>query len=99
MGTDRHRITLEQAVALTAAYRKSRPDGPHAWRFDRSAFESLLAVPGMAGIRIYSGHDARGATLVMVATDIDGRDLVSDYLAEEADMCPPYCDSSSPLAG
>lgn len=98
MSDDPHRISLKQAVELTAAHRKRCPDEVRGWHFSRSAFEALLKEPGMTGIRIYAGIDSRGPTLVMVATDADGRDLVDGYIAEEAKPCPPYCDHNSPLA-
>lgn len=97
MSEDPHRISLQHAVALTTAHRKLSPDGIRGWHFSRSAFEALLREPGMTGIRIYAGLDDRGPTLVMVATDADGRDLVDGYIAEEGWPCPPYCDRSSPL--
>lgn len=99
MSEDPHRISLKQAVELTAAHRKRLPDEIRGWHFSRSAFEALLKEPGMTGIRIYAGIDSRGPTLVMVATDADGCDLVNGYIAEESDPCPPYCDRSSPLVG
>lgn len=99
MTDDPHRIALKQAVEFTTAHQKKFPDEIRGWHFSRSAFEALLKEPGMTGIRIYAGLDSRGPTLVMVATDADGRDLVNGYLAEEATHCPPYCDRSSPLIG
>jgi hypothetical protein len=99
MTDDPHRISLKQAVELTAAHRKRGPDEVRGWRFTRSAFEALLKEPGMTGIRIYLGLDSQGPTLVMVATDADGCDLVDGYIAEEGWPCPPGCDRSSPLTG
>ncbi len=99
MSTDPHQIALDDAVRLCAAHRDRHPDAITAWGFPRDVLDRLLAVKGMTGIRIYAAEAAEGQTVVLVATDAEGRDLVTGYLAEQAYPCPPKCDRSSPLQG
>ncbi len=107
MPTDRHAIDLHTAAALTTRWRERHPDAIKTARFERAAFDRLLAQPDAAGIRIYLGEKADGSwTYVMVATAKDGRDLIATVgdtdqqvgLAEEAEPCPPDCDPTSPLS-
>jgi len=110
MTADRHSITLSDAVALTTRWRKNQPDSMRAARFDRIAFDRLLAQPGVAGIRIYLGMQPNGEwTYVMVGTSADGKDLIKapgsvdaadgTGIEEQSYPCPPECDCSSPLNG
>ncbi|MBK6496067.1 MAG: hypothetical protein IPO52_13630 [Gemmatimonadetes bacterium] len=110
MTNDRHTISVLDAAALTARWRKSHPDAMRAARFDRIAFDRLLSRPGVAGIRIYLAMQSGGEwTYVMVATDGNGKDILGDVgdvtgtagtgVEEQAYPCPPYCDCSSPLNG
>lgn len=99
MAHDPHAISLDDAIRLCAAHRAKDPGGTKAWGFPREVAERLLAVKGMAGFRIYAAEGPEGPTVVLVATDADGRDLVTGYLAEQAFPCPPDCDRASPLQG
>ncbi len=115
MPVDPHAISLQDAIALTTRWRQNMPSGAiKAARFDRIAFDTLLAQPGCAGVRIYLGmNDDHGWTYVMVGTDGNGKDIVSaagrsgvandggdgGYIAEEPEPCPPNCDTDSPLDG
>lgn len=104
-----HRIPLSAAVAMTRRYRASaRPGAFRAGCFPSKVFENLLAQKGCAGIRIYLGcHEDDALSLVMVAVDADGRDIVpgSDGKYQEGAVvqdtieCPPFCDGGSPLNG
>lgn len=110
MMNDRHTISVLDAAALTARWRRSHPDAMRAARFDRIAFDRLLSRPGGAGIRIYLGMQSGGEwTYVMVATDQDGKDILGEVgdetgnagtgVEEQAWPCPPDCDCTSPLNG
>jgi len=97
---NRHRMALDAARTLVVRGRQARSKGPWAWRFDRAAFDELLATPGAAGIRIYAGRTEQGEeTLVMIATDAEGRELAGSAVMEQADPCPPACDAESRLVG
>ena len=84
MANDPHYISLQDAAALTARWRQNPPPGAlNGGRFDRIAFDNLLAQPGCAGIRIYMGLESPNAnnnpslwTLVLVGTDAAGNDMV-----------------------
>lgn len=110
MTVDRHSISLSDAIALTDRWRKNQPNSMRAARFDRIAFDRLLAQPGVAGIRIYLGmHPSGEWTYVMVGTSADGEDLIKapgsedagggTGVEEQAWPCPPDCDCASPLNG
>lgn len=93
-----HRISLPEAAALTKGHRTAHAGMPKAHLFHREAFESLLAQPGCAAIRIYHGKDAKGEQhFVMVGVDQQGADLTSGGVMQQSYPCPPYCDEKSPL--
>ena len=94
-----HRISLADAVALTKAHRASAAkDEPKAGMWPKDVFETLLAQPGAAGIRIYHGRDAAGARhMVMVAVDSTGEDMTAATIMEMEWPCPPWCPTNSPL--
>lgn len=90
-----HRITREEAASLVRNFHAKAEAGAHrASAFNRGAFEQLLAQPGAAGIRIYRAHHHDGSpTMVMVAVDVEGKDMVSAqsvYIQNSTD-CPPLC--------
>jgi len=67
--------------------------------FARSAFDKILAQPGVVGIRYYyAQHDDGTPALVFVGVDAKGKDMVTGYLMEMGGGCPPFCDGPSPLA-
>ncbi len=114
MTPDPHAIPLPEAIALTAAWRAAHPGGFKAARFDRVAFDKLLAKQGAEGIRIYMGLKPDGHwTFVMVATDKADKDIITTQAKmmagadaggdgdteEEPIPCPPNCDDGSPLNG
>lgn len=96
-----HRISLPDAVAMAKQHRTDHPGEPKAHFFWREAFERLLAQPGSVGIRIYRGKGKGGERhLVMVAVDGTGEDITASGEIMEIDKpCPPWCSTSSPLAG
>ena len=93
-----HRISLTEAVSLTTNARSAQLLPVHAWLYDRSIMDALLAQPGVEGIRIYMGVTSTySPTLVLVGTDANDRDLVNGVLGEEGEECPPHCDAESVL--
>lgn len=88
-----HRISLEDAAALTA---KQRDGGTHRIG-DSGAFNSgpviqLLTQPGCVGMRYYKGKNAAGEDcLVLVGVDEKGNDMVDGILLDTAFPCPPWC--------
>jgi hypothetical protein len=114
-----HFISLQEAIAMTTLYRQERENIlesnyqnqnilPIAESFGRSAFDSVLAQSGCAGLRIYYGmaEDLK-VHAIIVGMDTSGNDLLpeSNQLSEEdeeliierGNRCPELCDSSSPL--
>ena len=95
-----HRITLTAAAALTKAHRAAAKDEVKGEMWPRDVFETLLAQPGSAGIRIYHGRGAKGEKqLVMVSVDGSGADMTSATIMQAGLPCPPWCYASSPLQG
>ena len=94
-----HRITLAAAAALTKAHRaNATKDEVKGEMWPRDVFETLLAQPASAGIRIYHGRGAKGEKqLVLVSVDSNGADMTSGAIMEMGLPCPPYCDTASPL--
>lgn len=90
-----HRITRVEAAGLIGNFHAQAGAGAHrASAFNRSAFEQLLGQTGAAGIRIYlARHDDGSPTMVMVAVDVEGKDMDSTqsvYIQNSTD-CPPLC--------
>jgi hypothetical protein len=84
--TNNHRITLEQAITMTTLYRarKAQVLNPTfsnvlsiSETFNREIFDSLLAQPGAAGIRIYYGMDTNMSIhAILVAVDSNNKDIL-----------------------
>ena len=73
-------------------------DEPKGGMWPKDVFETLLAQPGAAGIRIYHGKGADSAKhMVMVAVDAAGEDMTAGTIMEKEFPCPPFCPSASPL--
>jgi hypothetical protein len=111
-----HRISLETGETMTARYRKTM--GPLDIRggwFPAAVFRELLAQRRAAGIRIYVGrHDDGMMNFVLVATDLDGNDILplalgvpraknaddeEGILMENSYPCPIYCGGGDGLNG
>jgi len=90
-----HAISKAEAAKLVGAFRKAASPGAHqSTAFNRSAFESILAQPGCAGIRIYrAAHEDGTATMVLVGVDASGHDLAGQeaLCAQNGTNCPPFC--------
>lgn len=96
-----HKIPLEAAAALTRRYRQGAGRGaPLATLFPNSVFESLMAEPGCAGVRIYYGQGEAGQReLILVGVDGEGNDMTSAQVYDYGIPCPPYCGNPDVLNG
>ena len=96
--SDRHRISLADALVMVQRARKSPPTMVNGWNIDASIIREILAQPGAAGLRAYMASTNEGvATLVYLAVDKDGKDVTDGVIAEYALPCPPWCDPDSPF--
>ena len=96
-----HKISLDAAAALTRRYRERAPKGMQVGTmFPREVFEALLAQPGCAGIRAYTGTaDDDSQQTVLVGADGDGNDMTAGLLFDASFPCPPYCGGGNSLNG
>jgi hypothetical protein len=98
MASNDHHISLTDAIALTTRARNAQLLSVHAWQFDRTAIDQLLAQEGVSGIRMYIGLSVENVpNLILVGTNSDNQDMTSGYLAEYGLPCPPFCDDGSVL--
>lgn len=97
----KHFISLANAAALTAGYRKEKTtlrrqltdsnylannfDLPDAETFNRDAIAALLNQKDAKGIRIYLGRDSKGLIRMVIAA-VDGND---DDIAGNTRVTPP----------
>ena len=113
---DNHFITLEKAKEMTALYNSEKntllkPEfqGQNILSvcetFDRSAFDTLLAEAGCAGIRVYFGMTAAlKVRAILVGVDMDNKDILppagsggspassgGGVIVEEGRPCPDFC--------
>ena len=60
--------------------------------FARSAFDEILAQPGVAGIRYYYAQNDDGTpTIVLIGVNAQGQDMQTGKIMERALLCPPFC--------
>jgi len=83
-----HFISLDQAIQMTTTYRENRntilaPNYqgadylPNAETFDRAAFDTILAKPSCASLRIYYSMDNElKVHAIIVGVDADGQDIL-----------------------
>lgn len=101
IGNENHEIPLAEAAKLTKTYRDN-PIGllPNLVQikgeaFGRDAIESVLAQPGVTGIRIYYGLDFVNllpmVRLVIVGINVLGNDITTGVILEAGRLCPPNC--------
>ena len=111
-------ISLSEAVLLTTRFRKNKdtvivPDYsgrdilPTCETISKDLIERLLAKPGCAAIRLYSGMDEDlKLHAVVVAVNEKGEDmlpsatlanLAEEDVIEDSLRCPPFCPPPSPL--
>lgn len=118
-----HFISLQEAIDMTSLYRTEHENIlktdyqnqgilPLSEAFDRSAFDTVLAKEGCAGLRIYYGmSEDLKIHAIIVGTDANGDDIlpqensmaISNENTDEEDIiekgirCPDICPSGSPL--
>lgn len=103
-------ILVEEAVAMTTAYREVRPDNyPICETFDRHVFEALLNQADCTAIRIYYGMKVEDKTVhaILVGVDSKNQDIVGAVgippgggegdVFEDGNRCPDACPPPSPL--
>jgi hypothetical protein len=97
-GKEDHQVDLVTAVRLIKNHRsnlKALSASRQGGLFARSAFDKILAQPGVVGIRYYYAQtDAGSPTLVLVGVDGKGQDIQTGLLMERALECPPWCPNS-----
>ena len=94
-----HRVSLADAAALTKRHREGlHPGAVKAGAFHADQVRELLAQPGCVALRIYYGRDGKGEhALVLVAVDVNDKELTSGTLLDVILPCPPFCTEDSPL--
>ena len=69
-----------------------------SFRIDREELEMVMAVPGMAYMRVYFGRAERGGQdkLLLVAVDRNSVDIIGDSgpVYDYGSPCPPICPSN-----
>lgn len=96
--SDRHRISLADALVMVQRARKSPPTMVNGWSIDASIIREILAQPGAMGLRVYMASTDEGvATPVFLGVDKDGHDMADGVIADYAIPCPPLCDAESPF--
>ena len=101
-GNEDHQVDLVTAVRLIKKHKsnlKAVPADIKGGLFARSAFDKILAQPGVAGIRYYYAQkDDGNPTLVLVGVDAKGQDMQTGLIMERSIDCPPWCPGQSELA-
>lgn len=116
-----HFISLKEAKVLIGRYKIEKSQVlkqeyvaqnvlSFSEKFDRGAFDTLLAKEGCAGLRFYFGMlDTLQITLIAVAVDADGNDILAvrsseldedtifNDIVEKGSHCPPHCPSAGSL--
>jgi len=85
-------IALAKAQSWMQNYQQVYPNGVWGHFFGNQILSQLLMQNGAVGIRIYYAiGDAEEETLILVAVDANGHDMVTGLLAEFSNPCPPAC--------
>lgn len=96
-GTEGGAISLADASALTAEYRRLNPNQVIANFYGKEILQQILDQPDCMGIRIYYGLDADGnRELVLVGADQSENDIL-DLIVDLSCPCPKACSSPNPL--
>jgi hypothetical protein len=75
---DSQAITLAEAKAYTARYRRLAPASEKGGFFYSAGIEAILAQPGCVGLRYYHGVDENGYyRIVLVGVDGNGNDILT----------------------
>jgi hypothetical protein len=96
LSTANHDIDWSTATLLIANQKgkgnTKASKGTTGGTFGRSAFDKILAQPGVVGIRYYFAQTADGSpTIVLVGVNNIGQAMVTGAVEEGAILCPPYC--------
>ena len=97
-----HRISLDQAVALTRKYRDKvgGTNPPRSGAFHADQVKKLLDQPGCVALRIYyATRDDGTPGFVLCGVDEKDNDMTGGVLLEICFFCPPFCTTSSALHG
>ncbi len=105
-----HRISLQEAINMTALYRENRPANfPICETFPVEAISWLTGNPDCAFLRIYYGmKEDMLVHAILVAADSNGNDLLplsnrslenddDNGILEDSIRCPNTCPPDSPL--
>ncbi|HEY1202865.1 MAG TPA: hypothetical protein VGE79_17900 [Niastella sp.] len=98
-------ITRKEAQQMISAWQIQEPDAVFSFLYGRDIFDSMLSVPGCAGIRIFNGiNEEQRQALVFVAVDVKGSNILqynvitaegmritAAPLADGGIPCPPLC--------
>ncbi|MDX2262275.1 MAG: hypothetical protein SFU84_11320 [Gemmatimonadales bacterium] len=96
--SDRHRISLPEALIMVQRARQSPPTLVKGWSIDGAFIKEILAQPGAHSLRTYLAATEEGvATLVFLGVDENGKDMTEGPIGEYAYPCPPFCDDGSPF--
>ncbi len=92
-GKEPHEIDADTARAYIRSGRaRAAPAYTRGGFIGREVLVKMLAQPECVGLRIYHARHEKGHdTFVVVGADADGRDLWKGTVAENLNLCPPYC--------
>jgi hypothetical protein len=100
-GTEGTPIQIEQAAALTKAWRDMHPGDNKGVFIGKDHLNSILAQPGCMGIRVYFGKDllSMNSTIVVVGADAshDDQFFAPNLIVDIGRPCPPYDALPNPL--
>jgi len=99
MSTNPHNISLQEAEMLTHSYQNSAQftNQTISASIDVNSITQLINQVGCIGVRFYfSLNTANKLTLVIVGTDNDNNDILTEIILNKMDLCPPTC-VNSPL--
>ncbi len=96
-GTEGGEITLADASAMTAKYRRDNPNETLAHFFGKDILNRLLDRDECVGIRFYYGIDEDdNRQLVIVGVDGNENDL-TDLVVDMSYPCPNACSTSNAI--
>ncbi len=99
-GSEGDPISLEDAAAMTEAYRTENPTAKKGHFFGIDILNKILTQRKCKGIRFYNGLNSSGDhTLIAVGAKSNEDDQISssDTIAEFSNPCPPHCGSNNAL--
>jgi len=98
-GEENHSITIAEAMHFVRNFRKDKSaDVIKGGYFSREIYEAILAQEGCVGIRNYFAENLDDTpTIVMVAVESNGDDMIQGVVGEDILLCPPFCSRSTAL--